>query len=398
MASARQRGGDHVLPTREDPRLGFGRSAPMRWRLTLMGGVFFTFAPVWLLSVSTFANSPSLLGLVVMGLLSGLTGVGYALSATITSRLLWIVIPVHAASIVLFNVMHPEWVGMSRPRASVEGLWSVLSIAAGYTLFVWYIAGEGSRSLRLRTELALARQIHDTLAPTVDHRDARLEVFGTSVPGSEMGGDLVDLVEGEGWTDVYVADVSGHGVRAGVVMAMVKSAIRALVTEGRELGRLLEDLNRVLTDLTPDQMFATFACLRAYDDGRLEVALAGHLPILVCRAGGETVEEIDNESLPLGVSETERYEARTVRLAGGDTLAIYTDGLIETMDASGEMFGVAGVSREFGASSARGPRASHGAVMDAVAAFGPQGDDRTMVVARVVDRGDPAERWAGSGV
>ncbi len=74
--------------------------------------------------------------------------------------------------------------------------------------------------------MRLARQIHETLVPPIDYEDERIEVFGLSRASAAMGGDLVDLVHRDGSLDVYLADVSGHGVRAGVVMGMLKAAIR----------------------------------------------------------------------------------------------------------------------------------------------------------------------------
>jgi len=313
----------------------------------------------------------------------------------VTTKLLWVLIPAHAASILFLNVLHPEWIGLDRPAASIEGLGTVVLIALGYTLFVWYIAGEGSRSLRLRTELALAQQIHEQLVPPIDVADGRVMIHGASVAGAEMGGDLVDVVVGEDRTDVLIVDVSGHGVRAGVVMAMVKSAIRTLMHEGPGLDRLQGSLNRVLSDLTPDQMFATFAAVRFFDGGRAEVGLAGHLPIMVRRAATGEVESIENESLPLGVSPAEAFATRDVRLSPGDTVALYTDGLMETADASGAMFGLDGLRRVFGEWGGGGLPEAHERIMAAVAAHGPQLDDRTLVLARVA--GSARDRGTGAG-
>ncbi len=83
-----------------------------------------------------------------------------------------------------------------------------------------------------------------------------------------MGGDIIDAVCGDHTVDVYLADVSGHGVGAGIVMSMVKGAIRMRLRAGGSLPALAADLNAVLTELTRDDMFATFAAVRASPQGR----------------------------------------------------------------------------------------------------------------------------------
>jgi serine phosphatase RsbU (regulator of sigma subunit) len=84
----------------------------------------------------------------------------------------------------------------------------------------------------LQTELALAQGIQHTLVPIVHSRSQFWEVYGVSLPSEQVGGDLVDLVqEHEGSALAYVADISGHGLQAGILMGMFKTAARTCIAE-----------------------------------------------------------------------------------------------------------------------------------------------------------------------
>jgi hypothetical protein len=94
----------------------------------------------------------------------------------------------------------------------------------GYRLFLNFANTEGIAHIQLETELALAHSLQKTLVPTFSYRSMALEASGRTIPSAEVGGDLVDLVVDTQGALVYVADVSGHGIPAGVLMGMVKSA------------------------------------------------------------------------------------------------------------------------------------------------------------------------------
>ena len=78
----------------------------------------------------------------------------------------------------------------------------------------------------MQTELALAHAIQATLVPTLSSQVGRFEGYGKSIPSTEMGGDLIDAVESDGTLLAYIADISGHGLAAGQLMGMLKTAMR----------------------------------------------------------------------------------------------------------------------------------------------------------------------------
>src|ERR1700761_7448446 len=109
---------------------------------------------------------------------------------------------------------------------------------------------------------AMASEIQSTLVPPVSYKDAWIEAYGDTVPKDSVGGDLVDLFPHGRNVIAYVADVSGHGLRAGVLMGMAKAAIRYGLLLEQPLAKLLDDLNSVLRAIKEPAMYLTIAALR----------------------------------------------------------------------------------------------------------------------------------------
>ena len=364
------------------------------------------FAPLMLLTNSSL-SARSWGTMLFWCAVSGGIAVLWAASYIISKRLL---VPAILLNVLAVLSIASRWPALLQPEASrpsVFGVLAALLVAGGYVFFVMFVSGEGARVLRLHTELRLARQIHGSLVPPLAFRNGAIEVYGRSDASSEMGGDLIDLVVGARSVDLYLADVSGHGVRAGVLMAMVKSALRTTLLGDsasrdsaacREVGQVVGDLNRVVAQVKEQDMFVTLACARFELDGiptssasgqtshplvRVRCALAGHLPILYWRAVTRTLAAVDNDSLPLGVADDERFEPRVLECAPGDLLVLYTDGLTECTDPAGNEFGLERF-RSLVASVADRPLPElFDAVITSVRAHGPQVDDQTLLLARI---------------
>ncbi|HEY2394133.1 MAG TPA: PP2C family protein-serine/threonine phosphatase [Candidatus Angelobacter sp.] len=225
-------------------------------------------------------------------------------------------------------------------RLMIEGLAGMMAIVAGYSLVVAFIRKEGLRIFTTIAEVKLAGEVHKALVPTVACRMGEFEFYGASVPSGQIGGDLVDVTEhGSEWT-AYVADVSGHGVPAGMIMAMVKSAARMGSVGNENLPALLLDLNRVLLSLSAPHVFVTFACISGSNGGTLQFALAGHLPVLHYRKRLKTVEERSVANLPIGILSDAKFDSASIDCEEGDLLAVLTDGLTEAADRKGEELGL----------------------------------------------------------
>jgi len=354
----------------------------LRARLTFYAGVFCLFAPLALIYDLTSPKGLPWQSLAVWSAYSGVTSVGWAYAFTRNLRFLWIWIPL---SFFVPQLFGDEF--YSRPGARLalvaEAVICVCVIVLGYVFFVVFISGEGAKTMRLRTEINLARQIHGHLVPAIDRATERLELYGVSVPTSEVGGDLMDVCHSHGKTGLYVADVTGHGVSAGVSMSMIKSAIRMKLRDEPELGEMITGLNDVLAETQRPGMLATFAALELHADGRARYALAGHLPILHFRAAARTLDKLVNAHPPLGVLEGRVFGDDEVDASPGDLFVILTDGLTEVFDRNGEEFGQARIERIVAEHADRPLREIHDRILAAVRAFGPQTDDQTLLLARV---------------
>ena len=131
-----------------------------------------------------------------------------------------------------------------------------------YFLFITFIRTEGKRSMRIQNELELAHSIQQTLVPTLAIQTPRFELYGISRPSDRVGGDLVDAVTLPGGDLVaFLADITGHGLAASILMGRLKTAVRtALLDDGeREPGEtiplLLNRLNTVLPQVKESTMY-----------------------------------------------------------------------------------------------------------------------------------------------
>ncbi len=367
----------------------FWKGLSLRARVQLSIGIGSTFATIGIFQDFWAPGAPPWFLVALHCVIAGAISLSWAYTFMWSKKFIPMIVASTLASIVLGT-----WTSYRYPnalvsdmsawhtRGAIEAFVCVCLIAIGYIFFVRFIDTEGAEQLRLRTEVNLAREIHEVLVPPVHAIHGRLEIFGRSIASSEVGGDLLDVFEGNHGVVVTVADVSGHGVGAGTMMAMMKSAARVKLMDGTKLDALVHDLNRVMFQLKGDGMFATIAALRFHVDGSVEVAVAGHLPLLRVRASGE-VDVLPNEHVPLGILEDASFWSRDLRGEPGDLFVLITDGLTEVENARGEELGWERIRDIAAAARTRPLPEIHAAVMNAVTSHGPQADDQTLVLVRV---------------
>ena len=176
---------------------------------------------------------------------------------------------------------------------------------------------------------SLGSRMQSTLVPPLSYNGTQMEAYGRSLPKDDVGGDLMDLVADGNDVTAYVADVSGHGFRAGVLMGMVKTAVRYGLLVGQPLTMLLDDLNRVLPALKEPNMYTTFAALRFNGSHEAEYVSAGHVPLLHYRHSTHDITRYCVPQLPLGLIAAEGYTSTKIQFQAGDILAMVTDGIVE---------------------------------------------------------------------
>jgi serine phosphatase RsbU (regulator of sigma subunit) len=371
------------------------RDVPLRRLWIFASAVFFIF------SVIGFFNDLVRMGSMpyaIVILIAIVTGVNAVLFLACVTYLPW---PFMAILVALQFAIGPalttvsNWMvrlfGLTSPSAVAgvrfAGTGILLVVIVSYALFVSFFSAESRATLRIKNELALAHGIQKTLVPPVSLRAAGFEIFGLSEPSEKVGGDLVDVVELPGGDVVaYVADIAGHGLSAGILMGMLKTAARTILLDPgppeTSLPLLLDKLNRVLPSVKEPQMYATLTAFRLNADGRVWYAMAASPPILHSRLRGG-MRVLEEQQLPLGLlPEAAGFAGDRMELAVGDVLLVATDGILEVCRQDGEEFGrgrleetLLGCAGEPLASVARD-------ILSKARRFGPQTDDQTLLLIR----------------
>jgi hypothetical protein len=224
-----------------------------------------------------------------------------------------------------------------KPWLQANSYTTIFLLSAAYALTMVFISREGDRFFRTHTEIQLAGEIHKKLVATIDRQIAGYEFYGASLASGVVGGDLVDVIEQNGHWLAYVADVAGHGVSSGVLMAMIKSAAAMSMRFDPEAKNLLAGINEVLCSLNTSNMFATVGFVAWSQEHGLRYSLAGHPPVLRCR---EEVQLLSSQNLPVGLFPNVVFESTAIDTQPGDVLAILTDGLMEVANRRGEELGL----------------------------------------------------------
>lgn len=233
-------------------------------------------------------------------------------------------------------------------------------------------------------ETGLAEVIQNMLAPSVAYQARNLEAYGQTIPRDQVGGDLLDLVATEGQVTAYVADISGHGFRAGVLMGMVKTAMRYGLLLGQQLPALLDGVNRVLPAVKEPNMYATLAALRFTGSHDVEYVTAGHLPLLHYRRRHGDVVRCSLAQLPLGLFDGAEYRSTRIQYEPGDVFALVTDGIVETADGHEAEFGLEPLERILCERAGRSLPEIFRLAIAAVNEHGSQQDDRTVLLVRAL--------------
>jgi phosphoserine phosphatase RsbU/P len=189
-------------------------------------------------------------------------------------------------------------------------------------------------------ELQDAREIQNNLLPKNIPQVKDYEIAGMTQPVRHVGGDYYDVVRiGETQTVLCIADVSGKGMPAALLMSSLQAALKPLMWDTRSPRELVRRLNRILCEIAPVGKFVSFfyAVLDSKDN-RLTYCNAGHNPPVLVRANGGA-SELNAAGAVLGQFPDWVYEQSDVQLKSGDTLMLFTDGLVEACNQDEEPFG-----------------------------------------------------------
>ncbi len=377
------------------PTKSFWKSIPRTSLFGFLLGVFFIFSTMGLTTdIMEMGRQPTL-RFVLSVLLSGLFAMFYAFTGFVLRKQFWKafvpVLPVHLALMYMLARSLPDLpqsvpmgaaeIVRLQSRLALSGIATMLAIGLGYGCFLYSSVTAGRRYFREHAEIELAAEIHHVLVPAINAMIGGYEFYGRSLPSGAVGGDLIDLAGSQDHWVAYVADVSGHGVAPGVVMGMVKSAARMLLSSGDDTGRLLPRLNEVPYPLKKPDMFVTF-CFLAKSGDRLRVGLAGHPPILHFSARTSEVAQLECPNMPLGIFPFAEFVTCEIRPEPGDVFALYTDGLLEVMNAAGEEFGLKNLQAELRRCGREPLDVICRSLQERIARHGAQFDDQSLLLIR----------------
>jgi hypothetical protein len=247
----------------------------------------------------------------------------------------------------------------------------------------------------LKRDLEIARDIQRMLLPEKPPAIPGLDIAFATKAANTVAGDYYDAFmrphSGDTRLLLIVADVAGKGIPAGLLMAAVQTGLHTLAEDPVPLTELAARLNRAMCARSGGGRHLITAFLAELDlsTRSLTWVNAGHNPPILLRSGG-AFEHLEAGGLPLGAFTVSRYESGSTKLRSGDALYIYTDGVVEALNETGEEYGedrLAGLLAALGANSAAASLRQIFESVDRFAGATPQYDDITCLVLRVAAAG-----------
>ncbi|MGI8436219.1 MAG: PP2C family protein-serine/threonine phosphatase [Chthoniobacterales bacterium] len=283
--------------------------------------------------------------------------------------------------------------GPQNPAFSQSDFVVFKSIAeqSAFALYNAIVYSEANEKKRLDHDLQIARDIQRILLPSESPAIEGFEISGINIAASHVSGDYFDYIKvDEDRLGVAIADVSGKGVPASLIMAICRSVLRSQAPENPSPSDVLKKVNRQLYPDIKEDMFISMAYL-VLDHVRNTVTLAraGHDAPLLYRAATGEMSTIRPPGLVVGIDSGSVFDRITgdfaVPLERDDCLVLYTDGVTEALDGNGDEFGLERTMKSFGAKATEGAPAIIKNLIDELRKFvgsAPQHDDITLIAIR----------------
>ncbi len=281
---------------------------------------------------------------------------------------------------------------MSAPfSASDFVVFKSISEQSAFALYNAIIYSEANEKKRLDHDLQIARDIQRILLPSKPPPIDGFDIAGVNIPARQVSGDYFDYIKvDEDRLGVVIADVSGKGVPASLIMAICRSVLRAEARLGQSPAEVLRKVNRQLYPDIKEDMFISMAYLILdHKKNQLILSRGGHDAPLLYRAATGEVEVLKPPGMALGIDSGDVFDRITgdlsVPLETDDCLVLYTDGVTEMLDANGDEFGPERMLRSIKASASEGAQGVITRLTDDVRNFAaghPQNDDITLIVVR----------------
>src|SRR3954465_12000956 len=283
--------------------------------------------------------------------------------------------------------------GPSSPSFTPSDFVVFKSIAeqSAFALYNAIIYSEANEKKRLDHDLEIARDIQRILLPSEAPVIPGYEISGINIPARHVSGDYFDYLEvDDARLGVAIADVSGKGVPASIIMAICRSVLRSQATGNPSPADVLQKVNRQLYPDIKEDMFISMAyVVLDHALGNVTLTRAGHDAPLLYTAATQTIAPLKPPGMVLGIDAGSVFDRITrdvaVPLSRGDCLFLYTDGVTEALDANGDEFGPERMTECVRASAAEGAPAIITRLIDELRSFvgsQPQNDDITLIAIR----------------
>ncbi|MGI9241515.1 MAG: SpoIIE family protein phosphatase, partial [Verrucomicrobiales bacterium] len=247
---------------------------------------------------------------------------------------------------------------------------------------------EATKNRHLEKEMRTARDVQKILLPASDPKVPGFNIAGTNLAAQLVSGDYFDYIEvDEDHLGIVIADVSGKGIAASLIMAMCRSVIRANAAYNHSPANVLRAANRQLFPDIREDMFISLAyAILDRRNGELLIARAGHDPPLhFIKESGE-IQPIKPKGIAIGIDDGEVFDRaialESVTLTPGDTVLLYTDGVNEALDPGGEEFGMQRLLDIFKTQSSKTADGLVESITTEIQRFAgnaPQNDDITLI-------------------
>ncbi len=262
---------------------------------------------------------------------------------------------------------------------------------SAFALYNAIIYSEANEKKRLDHDLEIARDIQRILLPAQSPVVPGFEISGINLPARQVSGDYFDYIHvDEQRTGVAIADVSGKGVPASLIMAICRSVLRSQAPQNASPAAVLQAVNRQLyPDIKQDMFISMAYVVLDHADGKVTLARAGHDAPLLYRSATQGIELIKPPGMVVGIDSGSVFDRIThdfaIPLERDDCLVLYTDGVTEALDSNGYEFGFERMTQSVRASAATGAAGVISHLIDELRNFvgtQPQNDDITLIVIR----------------
>ncbi|HKR65717.1 MAG TPA: fused response regulator/phosphatase [Thermoanaerobaculia bacterium] len=238
---------------------------------------------------------------------------------------------------------------------------------------------------QMTRDLQIARRVQEALMPERSFRSPGIEVRSAYIPSEVLSGDFYDYFINESTLYLFVADVSGHGLPAAILVSMLKSYIHTEANNDRPLSDFMTRLNDFLFTVSLPTQFATAAVFRANGNRELVYANAAHPPFLLYQRETRKTISLEQPSNLLGAMPHMSFEQSSIKVAPGDTLFVYTDGLTDRVNGNREFYSIDRIARLMESAGDSNLSTVYDAIYDDVSGFSATEefrDDIAFVVAR----------------